>query len=243
MKTCNKCKENKELDQFSVSKNNKDGRSWLCKSCEKLYRDSKKDIIKEYNKQWLLDNPNYHKKYYDNNLDDKRQYYKDNKECINKSMQLWYINNKESILEKKKQEYEINKTQLNFKTKEWQIMKYATDPLFRLKKNCRIYVYNSLKRNKFTKTSPSKDILGCSFEELKLHIESKFESWMNWDNQGNPKDGILECNKSWDIDHIIPVSSAKTEEELLKLLHFSNLQPLCSYINRVIKNDRLDYEK
>jgi hypothetical protein len=39
---------------------------------------------------------------------------------------------------------------------------------------------------------------------------------MNWDNNGNPKDGIIEINKSWDIDHIIPVGSAKTEEELLK---------------------------
>ena len=44
-----------------------------------------------------------------------------------------------------------------------------------------------------------------------------------------------------DIDHIIPISTAKTEEEIIKLNHYSNLQPLCSYTNRVIKRDKVNY--
>ena len=60
---------------------------------------------------------------------------------------------------------------------------------------------------------------------------------MTWENQGNPKDGIIEPNKTWDIDHIVPLSSAKTELELLKLCCFNNLQPLCSYVNRFIKRN------
>jgi len=62
-------------------------------------------------------------------------------------------------------------------------------------------------------------------------------------NYGNPKDGVLEINKTWDIDHIIPISSVNTEQELLKLSHYSNLQPLCSYINRVVKKNNLDFYK
>ena len=62
---------------------------------------------------------------------------------------------------------------------------------------------------------------------------------MNWDNYGNPKDGILEINKTWDIDHIIPTTTAKTEEELIKLNHFTNLQPLCSYYNRITKRAKI----
>lgn len=56
---------------------------------------------------------------------------------------------------------------------------------------------------------------------------------MNWNNRGlyNGK-----LNYGWDIDHIVPISTAKTEEELLKLNHYSNLQPLCSYTNRILKN-------
>ena len=44
-----------------------------------------------------------------------------------------------------------------------------------------------------------------------------------------------ELNYGWDIDHIIPTHIAKTEEELIGLNHYTNLQPLCSHINRNIK--------
>ena len=55
---------------------------------------------------------------------------------------------------------------------------------------------------------------------------------MTWDNRN-----------LWHIDHIIPLDFAENEEEMLMLNHYSNLQPLCSKINRDIKRDRLDYEK
>ena len=70
----------------------------------------------------------------------------------------------------------------------------------------------------------------------------KFEPWMTWENKGNPKDGKLEYNKNWDIDHIIPISSISSEEDIYKLNHYTNLQPLCSKINREVKRNRLDYE-
>lgn len=61
---------------------------------------------------------------------------------------------------------------------------------------------------------------------------------MTWDNKGNPKDGIYELNKTWDVDHIIPLSSAKSVEDIIKLNHYTNLQPLCSYVNRFIKKTK-----
>ena len=48
-----------------------------------------------------------------------------------------------------------------------------------------------------------------------------------------------EINIGWDIDHIVPLSSAKTEEDLIKLNHYTNLQPLCSQTNRYIKRDKI----
>jgi len=61
---------------------------------------------------------------------------------------------------------------------------------------------------------------------------------MTWENRGLYNG---ELNYGWDIDHIIPIASAKTEEDIIKLNHYKNLQPLCSHINRDIKKDFLQY--
>ena len=61
---------------------------------------------------------------------------------------------------------------------------------------------------------------------------------MCWTNRGNPKDGTLELNKTWDLDHIIPISLAETEEDIIRLNHYTNFQPLCSYTNRFIKRNK-----
>jgi hypothetical protein len=97
-------------------------------------------------------------------------------------------------------------------------------------------ILNSFKRNGYKKMSKTCEILGCTFEEFKLHIESKFEPWMSWENRGLFNG---ELNFGWDIDHIIPISTAKKDEDLIRLNHYTNLQPLCSYVNRVIKRNRL----
>jgi hypothetical protein len=62
-------------------------------------------------------------------------------------------------------------------------------------------------------------LIGCSREELKLHLEKQFKSGMNWENYNY---------NGWHIDHIIPLSTAKTFEEIVekKLMHYTNLQPL-----------------
>jgi len=91
----------------------------------------------------------------------------------------------------------------------------------------------------YKKESNTYNILGCSYEQFILHIESKFEPWMNWDNYGLYNG---EFNYGWDIDHIIPVSSVRTEEDIINVNHYTNLQPLCSKINREIKKHKLQYE-
>jgi 5-methylcytosine-specific restriction endonuclease McrA len=91
-----------------------------------------------------------------------------------------------------------------------------------------------LERNGFIKKSKTEIILGCSFDEFKYHLESKFETWMNWSNHGKFNG---EYNHGWDIDHIVPLSSTINIDEVLKLNHYTNLQPLCSKINRDIKKD------
>ena len=59
--------------------------------------------------------------------------------------------------------------------------------------------------------------MGCSPKELKIYLEGQFTEGMSWDNHKRT---------GWHIDHIIPLSSAKTEEEVYRLCHYTNLQPL-----------------
>ena len=71
-------------------------------------------------------------------------------------------------------------------------------------------------------------MLGTDWLTAKAHIESQFESWMNWGNYGQ-----------WHIDHIIPLASAKNEDELLVLCKYTNLAPLSAKDN-IRKGSRVD---
>jgi hypothetical protein len=114
------------------------------------------------------------------------------------------------------------------------------DELFKFSAAIRSNIIYCFKRKYFgNKNCKTEQILGCSFKEFKNYIESKFEPWMNWDNYGNKKGYSKEINISWDLDHIIPVSFAKNNEELIKLNHYTNFQPLCSYINRYLKRNKI----
>ena len=48
-------------------------------------------------------------------------------------------------------------------------------------------------------------------------MHPQFESGMTWDNSG--KGG-------WVVGHVIPLSSARDEHEVIRLCHYTNLQPL-----------------
>jgi len=212
-KTCYKCKQTKTICDFNKNKSKKSGFSDECKECLKEYRKTHYQINKDKIKK-------IGKTYYENNKVNinkrNKEYANRNKWLIAKHKQKWKTGNKEKI-------NSYNKTRRIF------------DANFKLISNLRTNIWFVLKRKNYPKNTKTADILGCTLEEFKKHLESQFEPWMNWDNYGNPKDGILKPNKSWDIDHIIPTSLAKTEEDVIRLNHYSNLRPLCSYINRVVK--------
>lgn len=157
-----------------------------------------------------------------------------NKDRIKTSAKNYKIKHKDVIKEREKIYRETNKEKIREKNRNWR-NKIKNDPLYKTKFSVSKMIHKVIKRNGYSKKSKTNFILGCSYDEFKLYLESKFEPWMNWDNYGNPKDGIYEPNKTWDIDHIVPINKANSEEELIKLNHYTNLQPLCSYKNRFIK--------
>jgi hypothetical protein len=159
------------------------------------------------------------------------------KVCQNKNSTNWRLNNKEKYkyIQKKFIEnnpgisYEYskkwnnkNKNRVRNYQSEYYKNRYNQDILFKLKTNYRNRLKDIFRDYGYVKNNRSIDYLGCDIKFLKEYLESKFTDGMTWDNKGF---------YGWHIDHIIPISSAKNEEEIYKLCHYTNLQPLWSKDN------------
>jgi hypothetical protein len=170
---------------------------------------------------------------------------------------LKYVSNEDNRLKKNERMREYQKKRKNEDSyKEWQkdyqsrpstiekrnkriAERKANDPLFKLRVSIPKMMSKAFKRECISKKSKTMEILGCDWITFKNHIESQFEDWMTWDNKSKRSSGEFLPKVEWDIDHIIPLASAKNEEDIIKLNHYTNLKPLCSYENRWIKKDNL----
>lgn len=158
-----------------------------------------------------------------------RKYYERNKEQILKDAKQYRKENKNTILERQKLWRENNKSKILNINKEYVKNRRKTDPNFKVLLNMRSRIGNALKRNK--KTGHTIDLLGCSINEIKLYLESKFLDGMSWNNYGRT---------GWHIDHIIPCSSFDLTDlkEQKQCFHYTNLQPLWAEDN-LSKSDKV----
>ena len=203
-KVCSKCKGEKKVCEFGNSKSSKDGLLYSCKECNNKrsvnYRKDNPEKVLELTRNWTKKNPewvyNRHKKWREENPDK-----------VNELKKNWLDKNPE-----KRKEYRENyKPRKQEQRKE----RRDSDPVFNLTNRLRCRLWKYLKILNITKTNKTFDIVGCFPQFLKEHLETQFTDGMTWDNRSE-----------WHIDHIIPLSSAKTQDELYKLCHYENLQPL-----------------
>lgn len=103
------------------------------------------------------------------------------------------------------------------------------DPLFKLRVSIRTNIKNTFKRgkNQYRKHARTETILGCTIEEFIKYIESKFTEGMTLSNHGQ-----------WHLDHIYPVSLASSQEEIVRLNHYTNFQPLWAEEN-ILKGNKI----
>lgn len=219
-KICSKCNEEKEVCEFNKDKNKATGFRSECKSCQKFYS-------KKYREKTIL----HRKKYYEDNIEKIKEWRELNREKVNKQRKEYKESNKNLISINKKTYYEKNKEDILTYHKEYRkknkekFISYGknyrinnnSSPLFIISNNVRKRFKTFLKSKNITKNNKTFDIVGCTPEVLKEHLEKQFVGGMSWDNYGF---------YGWHIDHIIPLSSAKTEEEIYELCHYTNLQPL-----------------
>ena len=241
-KNCTTCKKNLSIDLFYKDRSKSLGVSNQCKECKKSYNRSyslkngvnpvgsgnhnnhkggrPKSITVSVTKKKVKTatrktiDPDYLR-------DINRKAYLKRKENDPEYFKRQYLKRKEKDPDFKKKEhkkyYQKNKDTILSKRKE----RRKNDPVYALGIRIRNLINVSFSKKGKRKKSKAEIILGCTIPEFHRHIESLFVEGMNWDNRSK-----------WDIDHKIPIASANTEEDIIRLNHYTNLRPLWSYDNR-----------
>lgn len=215
-----------------------------CKGCQKITR-----------RNWLLENREEYREYrrgYDKRISDEKREVRlklKNELLQQKSIERDRIQReKDEIKRLKDEQYQYEKEQRDIQRK-LKVEEYRNsekykqlrrernkrkfnnriqrDPLYKFRKSLGNSIRNSFRRGGFTKSSRSYDILGEEWEVIKVHFESRFTPGMSWDNYGE-----------WHIDHILPISLATCEEDVIRLNHYTNLQPLWAKDN-LLKSDNI----
>jgi len=229
MITCTQCKINKKENEFPVhSKTPNIVYRHICKPC---YSNKRKSKVKSLNypAQWnkikkcsVCKQDKNGMEFYPN----KRKSDGLNYHCIDcnriKSLND-YRKNPEKIKICSFQRYLTIKDTEEYKNqkRDYQRKKLKEEPLYKISRNLRCRMWHAIKNKGWDKKNKLNEYIGCSPKELFNYIEEKFNENMTWENYGS----------YWHLDHIVPLDSAKTIEELEKLSHYKNLQPLESTEN------------
>lgn len=102
--------------------------------------------------------------------------------------------------------------------------------IFKLKEAVANLINVCFKRKGYVKSKRTEDILGCTIFKLREHLLSKCPEGVTIEDFGQ---------FGYHIDHIVPISLAKTEDDVLRLNHYTNLQPLW-WKDNILKSNKLE---
>ena len=139
----------------------------------------------------------------------------------------YHDEHREFYREYNKKYYQEHKKEINEKRRK----RKWNDRIFYLTINVRKSILNSFNRKSYKKSNKTEKITGLKNEQMTKYLLKTFK-----DRYGYEWDG----KESVHIDHIMPLATAKTEEEVIKLCYYTNLQLLKAEDNWR-KSDRLDF--
>lgn len=254
-KICPLCGIEQPFENFGSNKGRKDGLQRICKSCQKKERERRSEYIKEYSQQYRKNNldklkqyqeeyrknhkeeaKSYSEEYRKTHKEEKRlkdkEYQENNKEKIKDNHQKYYQENKKRLQQQHKEYYNKNKDKLRESHTQYEKKRRESDPLYKLRGQIRSAIRKSFERKSFQKAFHTEEIIGCSIDDFIIYLNKTYV-----ENYGIEWDGKTDVH----IDHIIPLKTATTEEEVLSLCHYTNLQLLKAEDN-LLKKDRLDFQ-
>lgn len=227
---CSKCGEFLPQADFVTDKKSKTRYRTYCKNCrnkenKKRYWEKNREKLKVKQLEYFYNNREKererNKKYRESHKDKIKEinqaYEEKNKEKIRQNRKEYREKNSKKIKKEKKKYYEENKSSIIQKNIAYEKERKKKDPIYAFKRRIRQTIRTSLKRKNLNKTYHTEEIIGCSIEELISHLKITF--YNNYGYEWDEKESVH-------IDHIIPLKVASTEEETIKLCHWSNLQLL-----------------
>lgn len=231
----------------------------------KEYREAHKDELDEYFANYRAENSDerraYSRKYHEEHRDEDnakkrvyrqahreefskrdKEYARTHKEQIAKRYKEWAKEHAEQLAEYNKQYRSINAEEIRVKRQAYDkkhrkritasyIKRRNDDPLFKLSTQVRGLIRASLKKKGYKKDSHTYEILGCDYANFFEHLKT---TWRN--NYGTEWQG-----EDYHIDHIIPLATAKTRQEVIDLCYYKNLQMLTPRDN-LVKNKNLEWQ-
>ena len=197
------------------------------KAYQKKYRDEHKKTAIQYRlknaESIKAKNKRYRAKKSEHIKENMKIYYLEHIQHFKNKSKNYYVKNKEAIKKYRAENYEVIKEQ----KREYQRNRLKTNTAFRVQHNIRRRLNHFFESSKTKKPNKTSDMLGCTWEFLMDYLAERFKEGMTRENHGH---------KGWHIDHIIPLSSAKCEEEVKRLCHYTNLQPLWWWENLAKSN-------
>lgn len=240
MKICCSCKKEKPLSDFNARSRSSDGLESRCRECKRAYNQeyyqANREKARAYSREYYYENR-------EKALASRREYVRKNKEEIREKNKKIYQENREKIIERRKKYCQKNKEKVREQKKKY-YQKHKEKLLSLQKENkdksnaarrkrrkeneicaladrSRSRIRQAFKGQGWTKRGRSAELLGCSWDELKQHIERQFLPGMTWANRSE-----------WHIDHVVPLASASTPEEVEALCHHTNLRPIWAEDNQ-----------
>jgi len=163
-----------------------------------------------------------------------KAHYQANREDLLEYRKAYRQENREEIRGYKKIYYQENRDEVIEKNSAYTKERIAKDHVFRWVHNTRCNLSRIL--NGTGGHAPTLELLGCTGEEWRSHLESTFKPGMSWENYGRGE-------SEWQIDHIAPVSSFDQENHLQQLIcwNYRNTQALWSHEN-MAKGNKISTE-
>lgn len=222
-KVCSKCGIEKSISDFRFSCGRYRGE---CKKCEairtKLYVKNNPDIIKKISRKTYEKNKEKrHEKYIENRIKIKeynKNYYQYHKDYYQNYAKVYRLEHRTQI-ENNQKKWEKNNIEKRRKYHKKDYTRRRNNPILRLQGNLRNMINTSFRRKGLRKSMKLEKICCCSMQELVNHLISTYES--NYNEKWN-----WDFVKNVHIDHIKPLATAKTEEDVIELCHYKNLQLL-----------------